>query len=139
VGINIEQYIARDVGLFARGMYADGLTEVDAFDPADRSFHLGAVAKGTLWDRPFDVTGMGLGFSWISAVHAAYLKLGGIDAFVGDGDLRRAEESVFDVFYSVNFLKAVWVTADYQFIRNPGFNADRGPVHVLGGRVHAEF
>jgi hypothetical protein len=46
---------------------------------------------------------------------------------------------VVDAFYSYNFLKAIWLTADYQHIWNPGFNADRGPVDILGGRVHAEF
>jgi len=77
--------------------------------------------------------------SWISQPHADYLAMGGVDGFVGDGRLRQAAESVFEVFYSVNFLKAIWLTADYQFLSNPGFNADRGPVHILGGRVHAEF
>jgi high affinity Mn2+ porin len=46
---------------------------------------------------------------------------------------------VVEAFYSVNLLKAIWLSADYQFLWNPGFNADRGPVHILGGRVHAEF
>ena len=71
--------------------------------------------------------------------HAQYLAMGGVDGFVGDGHLRQAPEGVFDVFYSVNFLKAIWLTADYQHIWNPGFNADRGPVDILGGRVHVEF
>src|SRR5262249_47141607 len=70
VGINLEQYVAQDVGVFLRGMYSDGRSEVDAFNPADRSFSLGAVAKGTLWKRPFDVTGVGLAFAWISDIHA---------------------------------------------------------------------
>jgi hypothetical protein len=139
IGINLEQYVARDIGVFFRGMYSDGRTEVDAFDPADRSFSVGAVAKGSLWHRPFDVTGLGYGMAWISKEHADYLAMGGVDGFVGDGALRQAAETVVDVFYSVNFLRAIWLTADYQHLWNPGFNADRGPVHILGGRVHAEF
>ncbi len=31
-----------------------------------------------------------------------------------------------------------WLTADYQLLWNPGFNADRGPAHIPGGRIHAE-
>jgi hypothetical protein len=27
----------------------------------------------------------------------------------------------------------------YQFIANPAYNADRGPVSILSGRLHAEF
>jgi hypothetical protein len=139
VGISLEQYVAENVGVFFRGMYADGDSEVDAYNPADRSVSVGAVAKGSLWHRPFDVTGVGFGMSWISASHAQYLAMGGVDGFVGDGHLRQAAEGILEAFYSANLFKAIWLTPDYQFLWNPGFNADRGPVHILGGRVHAEF
>ena len=139
VGISVEQYVAPDVGLFLRAMYSDGRTEVDAYNPADRSFSLGAVAKGTLWHRPFDVTGAGFGMSWISASHAAYLAMGGVDGFVGDGALRQAGEGIAEAFYSFNLLKALWLSADYQHLWNPGFNADRGPVDIYGARIHVEF
>jgi hypothetical protein len=139
IGIDLEQYVAEDVGFFARGMFSDGRTEVDAFNSADRSLSVGALAKGTLWHRPFDVAGAGFGMSWISSPHARYLMMGGVDGFVGDGQLHQAGEGIVEGFYSVNLLKAIWLTGDYQFLWNPGFNADRGPVHILGGRIHAEF
>jgi high affinity Mn2+ porin len=139
IGINLEQHITEDVGVFLRAMYSDGQTEVDAFDPADRDLSFGAVAKGPLWHRPFDVAGLGYAAAYISSIHAQYLAMGGVDGFVGDGHLRQAPENVVDVFYSFNLLKAIWLTADYQHIWNPGFNADRGPVEIFGGRVHAEF
>jgi carbohydrate-selective porin OprB len=112
---------------------------VDAFNSADRSLSFGALAKGALWHRPFDVAGVGTGVSWISAAHARYLALGGVDGFIGDGHLRAGPEAVIEAFYSVNLLKAVWLSADYQHIWNPGFNEDRGPVDIFGARVHAEF
>ncbi len=31
------------------------------------------------------------------------------------------------------------VTLDYQFIVNPAYNRDRGPVSVFGARLHAQF
>jgi hypothetical protein len=139
IGVNLEQFVAKDIGFFFRGMYSDGQTEVDAFDPADASLSFGGVAKGSLWHRPFDVTGIGMQWAFISAAHAKYLAMGGVDGFLGDGHLRQAPEGVFDVFYSVNILKALWLTADYQFLWNPGFNADRGPVNIFGARAHAEF
>jgi high affinity Mn2+ porin len=139
VGISVEQYVAPDIGLFLRAMYSDGRTEVDAYNPADRSFSIGAVAKGTLWHRPFDVTGAGFGMSWISAAHAAYLARGGVDGFVGDGRLQQAGEGIVEAFYSFNLLKALWLSADYQHLWNPGFNADRGPVDIYGARIHVEF
>jgi hypothetical protein len=139
IGINLEQFVAKNVGVFFRAMYSDGNTEVDAYDPADRSLTIGAVAKGSLWQRPFDVAGVGFGRSWISKIHADYLAMGGIDGFVGDGHLRQGAESVLEVFYSVNLFKAIWLAADYQFLWNPGFNVDRGPVNIIGAKVHAEF
>ena len=139
IGISVEQYVTSDVGVFSRAMYSDGQTEVDAFNSADRSVSVGAVAKGSTWHRRFDVTGFGFGMSWISSVHAQYLAMGGVDGFVGDGHLKQAGEGVIELFYSVNLLKAIWLTADYQHLWNPGFNADRGPVEIFGARVHAEF
>ena len=75
----------------------------------------------------------------ISQSHAEYLRLGGMDGFIGDGNIRSAPESVFELFYSVNILNPLWLSGDYQHILNPAFNADRGPVDVFGARVHAEF
>jgi hypothetical protein len=139
VGLSFEQVVADGIGVFVRGMYSDGQSEVDAFNAADRSFAVGAVGRGPLWHRSFDVAGVGFGMSWISTSHAQYLALGGIDGFIGDGHLRQAAEGVVEAFYSVNLLRAIWLTPDYQFLWNPGYNADRGPLHIVGGRVHAEF
>ncbi|HEY3804859.1 MAG TPA: carbohydrate porin [Kofleriaceae bacterium] len=138
-GINVEQFVAKDVGIFMRAMYSDGETEVDAFNSADRDFSIGSVAKGTLWGRHVDNAGIGFGLSGISKIHAQYLQMGGVDGFVGDGDLHEGAEGVLEVFYSANLLRAIWISGDYQHIWNPGFNRDRGPVDVLGARVHAEF
>jgi hypothetical protein len=139
IGIDLEQTVAKDIGVFFRGMVSDGQSEVYAYTPADRSLSFGVVAKGALWRRPFDVAGAGLGAGWISDSHAKYLAMGGVDGFIGDGNLRQAAETIVEGFYSVNLLRAAWLAADYQFLRNPGFNADRGPVHILGAKVHAEF
>jgi high affinity Mn2+ porin len=140
IGVDVEQFIAKDIGLFLRAMWSDGGSEVVAFNAADRSLSFGAVARGSLWNRPFDVTGIGLGMSWISGSHARYLALGGIDGFIGDGALRQASEGVFEIFYSLNLFRAIWLSGDVQLLWNPAYNADRGgPVTVLGARVHAEF
>lgn len=140
IGVNLEQMVAKGIGLFLRAMYSDGNSEVGAFNSADRSLSFGGVARGELWRRPFDVAGIGFALGWISDIHARYLAMGGVDGFVGDGSLRQAPEGVFELFYSVNILKAIWIAADYQAIWNPGFNADRaGPVSILAAKVHAEF
>ena len=139
VGLALEQYVAPGIGVFLRAMFADGRTEVMSYNPADRSLSLGVVAHGELWQRPLDVTGLAFASAWISRAHARYLSLGGIDGFVGDGRLTQAAELALDAFYSVSLLRAFWLAVDYQLLSNPGFNADRGPVHILAGRFHAEF
>jgi high affinity Mn2+ porin len=139
IGLNLEQHVTSDIGVFARAMYSDGQTEVDAFNSADRSVSFGAVAKGSAWHRPFDVTGVGFATSWISDVHAQYLAMGGIDGFIGDGHLSWAPEGVVEGFYSFNLVRAIWLSGDYQYLWNPGYNSARGPVHIFGARAHAEF
>jgi high affinity Mn2+ porin len=139
IGLFGEQYIAHDFGVFSRAMVSDGRTEVDAYTSTDRSASVGALAKGALWSRPADVSGAAVNFGWISQAHAEYLRLGGIDGFIGDGSIRPGVERTIDVFYSVNLLKSLWLSGDYQHIVNPAFNADRGPVNIFSARVHVEF
>ncbi|MEI9939103.1 MAG: carbohydrate porin [Pseudomonadota bacterium] len=139
LGVSFEQQVTSDVGLFARAMVTDGHSEVYSYTSADRSASLGAVVHGTPWHRPFDVGGAAFAASGISSAHAQYLELGGIDAFIGDGRLKRASERVLEAFYSLHVYRSLTLSADYQHISNPGYNADRGPVNVLSGRVHAEF
>ena len=139
IGLNVEQAVWRDIGLFARGMYSDGQSEVYSFGSTDYSLSFGILARGSLWRRSRDYTGLGAGIGWISKAHAEYLRRGGVDGFIGDGTLTQAPEAVFEAFYGVNVVSSVWISADYQLIVNPGFNADRGPVNILGARLHAEF
>ncbi|HTR50840.1 MAG TPA: carbohydrate porin [Kofleriaceae bacterium] len=139
IGISAEQEVARDIGVFARAMYADGETEVEAFTPTDRSVAVGALARGGRWCRRNDYAGIGLGAGWISDEHAKYLELGGIDGFVGDGKLTPGTETIAELFYGANIASSIYLSGDYQFIVNPAFNSDRGPVHVFGARLHAEF
>ncbi len=139
IGLNVEQALSEDIGIFARGMISDGQTEVYAYTSTDRSASIGLTARGTPWRRPFDIAGLGMGVGWISSNHAAYLAAGGIDGFIGDGNLHVGAENVEELFYSFNFLRTIWLTADLQRIGNPAFNSDRGPVTILGARIHAEF
>jgi high affinity Mn2+ porin len=139
LGVSFEQQVTNDVGLFARAMVSDGRTEVYSYTSSDRSASLGAVVRGRPWRRPFDVVGTAYAASWISSAHGQFMALGGIDGFIGDGRLNRASERVFELFYSLHVYRSATLSADYQHISNPAYNADRGPVSVLSGRVHAEF
>jgi len=39
----------------------------------------------------------------------------------------------------VALLKKTTMTFDYQFIVNPAYNADRGPVSIFSARLHSDF
>jgi hypothetical protein len=139
VGMNLEQQVVDGVGVFIRGMWADGKTEVYSYTATDRSLSTGTLVNGWHWGRQRDLFGLGYGQGWISKSHAQYLAMGGIDGFIGDGAITWRSEHVVDTFYSVNVLNPVWITADYQYIVNPAYNAARGPVNVYTLRFHAEF
>ena len=58
---------------------------------------------------------------------------------IGDGMLNYRRERVLESYYALALNKAFTLTADYQLITNPAYNADRGPVHIFSGRLHGEF
>lgn len=95
--------------------------------------------KGSRWGRARDILGLGYARGWIWKEHAIYLWMGGIDGFIGDGRIKQATEQAVDLFYSVNVLSSIWITADFQHIANPAYNTDHGPLNVYGARLHLEF
>ncbi len=75
----------------------------------------------------------------ISGPHIAFLNAGGLGILVGDGQLPHpGPEQVLETYYSFP-LGPLRATVDYQFFVNPAYNRDRGPVSVLGTRLHAQF
>ncbi|MGZ4956027.1 MAG: carbohydrate porin [Methylobacter sp.] len=139
VGINLEQSITQDIGVFFRGMYSDGKTEVYSYTSSDRSISFGAAMKGLRWGRKKDTLGLGYAQSWISSQHVTYLNMGGIDGFIGDGKINYKPEQVVDIYYQCHVINSVWMSLDYQHLANPAYNSDRGPVDIYGARVHLEF
>lgn len=139
VGINIEQALSDDVGVFLRAMKADGRTETHAFTEVDGSLSTGVSVKGASWRRAEDTIGLAFGRNTLSEDRRRFLEAGGISYFIGDGGLRYRPETIFEGYYSLGLGKHVWLTADYQRIHNPAFNADRGPINVYAARFHAEF
>ncbi|MGC4061738.1 MAG: carbohydrate porin [Aquabacterium sp.] len=139
VGINLEQALTADAGLFMRGSWADGGTETYAFTEIDRSLAVGGLLKGTRWGRAQDTVGLAWASNGLSQAHRQYLAEGGMGFFLGDGALNYKPETVIEAFYGFNLCKASWLTLDWQQIRNPGYNADRGAATVSSLRLHTEF
>jgi hypothetical protein len=139
IGINVEQEIYDNIGYFLRAMVADGHTETYAFTEVDDSFSTGVSIKGNLWQRNDDSAGVSLMQNYLSNDRRRYLEAGGISYFIGDGMLNYRPETIFEGYYSIGLFKSGWLTPDYQFILNPAYNSDRGPIHVLAFRFHAEI
>jgi high affinity Mn2+ porin len=137
-GINVEQEIVEDIGIFARLGWNDGKTESFAFTPIDRLASGGVSIGGARWHRPSDVAATAIVVSGLSAVHSQYLALGGLDFLLGDGRLRYGPEAASESYYSARVAPRIWVTLDLQRIGNPAYNRDRGPVWVGSLRLHVE-
>lgn len=139
VGINLEQAINDDLGFFLRAMKADGRTETYAFTETDASLGMGLALKGTAWGRGMDTLGLGYARNSLSKDRREYLEAGGISFFIGDGRLSYRPEQLVETYYSLNVWKTVFLTADYQRMWNPAYNADRGPANFFAMRIHTEF
>ncbi len=137
--INVEQAVTDDIGLFGRWSWNDGKTEIMAFTDIDASLSLGTSIKGTKWGRPDDVIGIGGAINALSRDHRDFIAAGGLGVLIGDGALNYRRERILETYYAYALTKALTLTADYQLITNPAYNADRGPVHVISGRFHGEF
>lgn len=137
LGINLEQTLTDNVGLFARASWNDGKNETWCFTEIDRAFSIGTSIKGNRWKRGDDVLGFAYCISGLSNEHAAYLSKGGLGFIIGDGALNYRPENLLETYYSLNLLKGRLIPSfSYQFVINPAYNADRGPIHVLSLRVH---
>jgi high affinity Mn2+ porin len=128
------------LGVFARAGWADGNVEPWDFTDIDRTVSGGISLKGTQWGRPDDTVGIAGVVNGISGVHQAFLNDGGLGILVGDGTLPNyGLEKILETYYSYALSASTRLSADYQFIANPGYNADRGPVNVFAGRFHWQF
>jgi high affinity Mn2+ porin len=138
-GLNLEQEISRDVGVFTRLGWNDGKTESFAFTAIDRLASAGVSVKGTAWKRKEDVAATSFTAGGISGVHALYLARGGLDFLIGDGRLNYAPEYVWETYYSARLFPGFFASFDLQRVANPAYNQDRGPVWISSLRLHIEL
>ncbi len=139
-GINLEQPLGADIGVFLRAGVTQGNAEVYEFADINRTLSFGTSIAGAAWDRPDDRLGSALAFDGISEAAKRYFQAGGLGILVGDGQLpNSAGEMIWESYYSVSLLEGFAVSADYQLVNHPAYNRDRGPVSVLAARAHLQF
>jgi high affinity Mn2+ porin len=147
-GINAEQPLADEgeTGMFMRLGWNDGKNESFAFTEVDNVATLGAQVSGVHWWRADDRLGSALVSEGLSGPHRDYLAAGGSGFLLGDGRLHYAREDIFELYYRAQLTQSVrqfpvkvQLSPDFQYIRNPGYNQDRGPARFWGVRLHLEY
>jgi high affinity Mn2+ porin len=147
-GVNAEQPLADggDTGVFVRLGWQDGKSEDFVFTEVDRQASAGAQLSGVHWQRSEDRLGVAAVVEGLSAVHREYLEAGGSGFLLGDGALDYAHEKILEAYYRAQwswsrgaFALRAQLSPDFQYIENPGFNQDRGPVRFYALRLHLEY
>jgi high affinity Mn2+ porin len=138
-GLNLEQEITEDIGVFARLGWNDGKTESFAFTAIDRLATGGISINGRRWHRPLDTVATELTASGLSGVHSEYLELGGHDFLIGDGRLNYGPEYISESYYNAHLFRGFFASFDLQHVSNPAYNRDRGPVLIPSLRLHMEY
>jgi carbohydrate-selective porin OprB len=138
-GLNTEQELTARLRVFARLGWNEGRHETFAYTEVDSTALLGVDYRGDRWKRSLDKVGAALVSNGISKDHALYLKLGGQGFLLGDGNLTYRREQVLEAYYNLHLWRGAFAAANVQYITNPGYNRDRGPVAVPGVRVHVDF
>lgn len=147
-GVNLEQPLADDgdTGAFLRWGWNDGKEESFAFTEVDQVLSGGVQVSGNRWHQHDAQLGLGLVAEALSSQHRDYLAAGGCGFLLCDGRLDYGHEEIAELYYR---LQRIWpeepgpvrwqIGPDFQFIRNPGFNRDRGPVGFFAIRLHVEY
>jgi len=140
VAVNLEQEVTADLGAFARTGWNDGTKESYEFTDINRSVSAGLSLAGKRWGRAQDTVGLAFAINGLSTAARRYFAAGGVGILIGDGQLPNYRlETILETYYSAQLGKGLTVSADFQYVVNPAYNADRGPVSIFGLRVHAEL
>jgi high affinity Mn2+ porin len=140
VSLSLEQQLTSDLGVFARAGKAGGNVEPYEFTDVDRTAVAGLSLTGKRWGRAGDTVGLAAIDNGISAAREQYLNAGGLGILVGDGKLPHpGAEQILETYYRLAVVQWAQLTLDYQYVINPAYNTDRGPVSIFAVRVHAQF
>jgi high affinity Mn2+ porin len=139
LGLNWEQEIADNIGIFSRLGWNDGHEEAWTYTDVNYSVSLGVSIKGAAWHRPNDTVGLAAVFSGISRENQEFLEAGGTGILDGDGALDYGWEKVTEMYYDLAVWQSLHFALDYQLVLDPAFNRARGPVSVFGARMHWQF
>jgi high affinity Mn2+ porin len=138
-GVNLEQNLTPNLTAFARWGWDNGTTESFAYTEIDSTVAEGLGANGARWHRKQDRAGIAFVTNGIKKDHQDYLAAGGYGFLIGDGKLNYGRENILETYYTAHVWRGIYLAPGLQYIVDPGYNRDRGPVIVPGLRAHVEF
>ncbi len=138
-GVNLEQDLSRSLASFLRCGWNNGKTESFAYTEVDMTCTGGFGFYGAMWHRKQDRAGIAFVSNGIKKDHQNYLADGGLGFLLGDGALNYGRENILESYYTAHIWRGIYLAPGVQYIVNPGYNRDRGPVVVPTFRAHAEF
>jgi high affinity Mn2+ porin len=137
--LNLEQAIEKGIGVFARASLNDGHEEAYEFTEINRSVSAGISVNGAIWGRSGDTAGIAAVSNVLANDARRYFAAGGMGILIGDGRLPHyGSEKIWEAYYNAAIVDWLAISADYQFVDNPAYNRDRGPVSVFALRLHSQ-
>ena len=140
--LNLEQELASDLGAFARASANEGSKEAFDFTEINRSVAAGLSLKGNRWGHADDTAGLAFVANGLSNAARSYFAAGGMGIVIGDRQLPHyGLEKIMEAYYSyaVQEIDHLTLSLNYQYVVNPAYNRDRGPVNFFGVRLHKEL
>src|SRR5262249_44744497 len=107
-GVNFEQQLHPNFGVFGRWGWNEGKHESYAYTEVDQTVLIGAGFSGAAWGRKFDRAGAAFVSNGISRNHQEYLALGGLGFLLGDGRLNYGRENIVEAYYTVHLWRGIY-------------------------------
>ncbi|HEY4040137.1 MAG TPA: carbohydrate porin, partial [Burkholderiaceae bacterium] len=140
VALNLEQELVPDLGAFQRASINDGSKEAFDLTEINNSFATGVSLAGVRWRRPQDTFGVAGAVNRLSTAARRYFAAGGLGILIGDGRLPDyGPERILETYYAAQVTAVLSISLDFQYVVNPAYNTDRGPVSIVGLRIHAQM
>ena len=126
-GLNMDQELTKNIGVFSRIGWNTGQNETFEFTDAQWTATFGTSIKGGEWKQPDDVIGAAFITSGISKIEQNYLAAGGVGILTGDGALNYGHEKNVELYYDHKLSKYFRCTAGLPVCRRPGLQQRSRP------------
>ena len=104
-GLNWEQEIVKNIGVFSRLGWSDGQNEAWVFSDVDCTATAGMSIKGEAWHGPMTPSVWRVVVNGLSQVHQEFFEAGGTGILAGDGRLYYGWEKILETYYDFKIWK----------------------------------